>query len=120
MSHAISHNRTHARPYYNIIKVLLNQACRLASIHQLYVPFEDLDKDFNKVVRDILEQLQGLGILQSIVRNSVLEGHNVAGLHGFRDGSTTCFGTTLYVMTSQGKNPKIHYNIIGSKSRLSI
>ena len=56
-----------------------------------------------------------------MLRHALPESHKARGLHAFRDGSPTVFGTTLYVISYHPDKPKIlHYNVLGSKSKLSL
>ena len=76
----------------------------------------------------MLDHLKKLGVLKALARNAVPENHNVFGFHAMRDGSPVMFGVTLYIMTYHNKDPaigssdgpKLHHNIMGSKSRLSL
>ena len=103
------------------MKVLLAEGCRVADLNQITTPFENLDIQFDKVVKDMLDHLKTLNVLEPMLRHTVPIGHNVRGLHAFRDGSPSVFGTVLYVISYHPKDPKVlHYNVLGSKSKLSL
>ena len=69
----------------------------------------------------MLDHLKTLNILEPMMRHTVPVGHNVKGLHAFRDGSPNAFGTVLYVISYHPEDPEVlYYNILGSKSKLSL
>ena len=111
----------HLGPVITSVKVLLAEACRVADLSRITTPFENLDIEFDKVVKDMLDHLKTLNVLEPMLRHTVPIEHNVKGLHAFRDGSPCVIGTVPYVISYHPKDPKVvHYNVLGSKSKLSL